>query len=1047
MSAIKVMRVISLTLILLLTLVGQGGAQGQQPTASSYPPVTDGHKAGGENSAQAATVSSAEALTLGAPGLSFRYVQTFGVTGEPYAADGTHLDYPNGLFIDTSDTLFVTEEKGYRVLAYNQAGVNTMILGHAGQPWGHADFLFTPKDIAKDGAGNIWIVFNFAALKQFDSTGATVIQSYPATNNWETGSTNDRFNDPRGIAFDAAGLMYISDGNNHRVQVYNVSGATPVYVRTIGVTGVPKSDNTGFNYPGTIAFDSLGRLYVVDANNYRIQRCIFGVDWICSTFFGMTGVQGSDLTHLGWAYGLTIKDDNIFIADSSNFRVLKCTTSAVCALFAGVSGVSGNDNTHFAWAADVAVDSSGNVFVSDYHNLRVQKFNSSGVYQSTIGVTGVPYLTDNNHFNTPWGIAAGPDGSFYVTENRGYRLVKFNASGAQQWSVGQPGVFGSDNAHFGSFWVGLEGSPAIDAIGHVYVGDTGNNRVQIFNADGSYNTTLGVSGTGNYEFNCPADVAISPVNGDIYVADYCNHRIQVFTSSQNYKATLGATGLSGSDNLHFNNPRGVALDSAGNLYVADSGNHRIQKCYLIEGAPGFACSTLAGETGVNADDFGHLAYPESVKVDASGLVYVADEWNCRIQVFNSSGAYLTTIAGSNGGKTGDLRNPTGLALDKTGNLYVADRDNHRIQKFASGVPGWQQANINGFGKLNNWAIHRMSVFNGYLYASTDNNSTGGEVWRTNDGHTWAQVNIGGFGNVSNTTILVGESFNGFLYAGTGNLSTGAEIWRCATCNGTDWTQVVSAGFGDVNNTTTERIVVLANTLYATTDNVITGVEVWKSSTGNLGSWTQANADGFGDARNSGLWGVAELNGYLYAGTSQWDAYNNGGTQTGSEVWRTNGTAWNQVNSDGFGDSNNIGVWLEAFNGNLYALSTNYDVGAEVWRCASCNGSDWLQVAGNGFGVSNNPSGSFMLAFNGSFYAATNNTVTGTQIWRTNNGTYWYQVNADGFGDSNNVDVWSGAIFKGRLFLGTRNDTGSASPANGGEIWQMLNQIYLPLVIR
>ena len=113
---------------------------------------------------QSASDVSAQALTLGAPGLSFRYVQTIGTSNVPYLADGTHLNGPNGLFIDSSDTLFVTEETGHRVLAYNSAGANTMILGHAGQPWGHDDFLSTPRDVAKDAAGNIWIVFNNAAL-------------------------------------------------------------------------------------------------------------------------------------------------------------------------------------------------------------------------------------------------------------------------------------------------------------------------------------------------------------------------------------------------------------------------------------------------------------------------------------------------------------------------------------------------------------------------------------------------------------------------------------------------------------------------------------------------------------------------------------------------------------------------------------------------------------------------------------------------------------------------------------------------------------------
>ena len=99
-----------------------------------------------------------------------------------------------------------------------------------------------------------------------------------------------------------------------------------------------------------------------------------------------------------------------------------------------------------------------------------------------------------------------------------------------------------------------EGNPAMDASGRVYVSDTNNQRVQIFNANGSYFNTLGTGtwGTGNYDFAVPNGISISPLNGDIYVADMGNHRIQIFTSARAYKATLGQAGVPGSANTQFN---------------------------------------------------------------------------------------------------------------------------------------------------------------------------------------------------------------------------------------------------------------------------------------------------------------------------------------------------------------------------------------------------------------------------------------------------------------------------------------------------------------
>ena len=67
------------------------------------------------------------------------------------------------------------------------------------------------------------------------------------------------------------------------------------------------------------------------------------------------------------------------------------------------------------------------------------------------------------------------------------------------------------------------------------------------------------------------------------------------------------------------------MDQQGNVYVADKDNDRVQKC-VVSGA-NYTCATFAGVTGQSGDDFGHLAGPHSVAVDATGRVYVADAWN------------------------------------------------------------------------------------------------------------------------------------------------------------------------------------------------------------------------------------------------------------------------------------------------------------------------------------------------------------------------------------------------------------------------------------
>jgi formylglycine-generating enzyme required for sulfatase activity/sugar lactone lactonase YvrE len=978
--------------------------------------------------------ATSPAVALGQPGLSYRYVQTFGVTTEPYPADGQHLNGPNGLFIDSSDFLYVVEEKGGRLLKFSPSGSASLIVGHAGNPWHHDDFIAAPKDVALDFAGNMYVLMN-PALKMFNTSGG-VVETFPLTDPWMSGTANDRFSDPRGIAFDASQRIYVADTQNHRIQIYEDVFGTPVYSTTIGETGVAGSDNSHFDQPAQLAFDSLGRLYVVDTGNYRIQRCEYATNWSCGTFFGETGVPGSDLTHLQSAFGITIRNDNVFIADSGNYRVLKCTTSGTCSHFAGANGERGHDNAHFWWPVDVAVDSSGNVFVSDLDNHRVQKFDSSGTYVSTVGVTQIPYVPDSTRYYSPWGIAVTSSDTIYVIENNGYRLIKLNASGAQLATIGQAGIYGNDNLHFGDWWAGLEGNVGVDPAGRIYVSDTGNHRVQIFDASLNYSATLGVAGEpGNDDahFECPNGVAISPANNDIYVVDICNQRIQVFTSNRVYKATLGVTDVVGSDNAHFNSPRGVAVDANGNIYVADSDNHRVQKCTLT-GSSG-TCAIFAGETGVFGDDFSHL-HPLAVAVDNSGRVYVADEWNNRVQIFDSNGAYLTTIGGAWGFATGQMRGPSGVAVDSAGNVYVADRDNHRIQKFAPGVPGWRQKNINGFGERWN-DVQALTVFNGQLYAGTGNWTDGAaRVWRTGDGSNWTAVSEIGFGAAYTTTnrAVIGMAvFNNQLYAGTGWGGGLGQLWRSS--NGTTWEQITGNGLGESSGSF-GTFAVYSNTLYAGTcgDGSDGGAQIWRSATGNSLSWTNVVTAGNTTTNNTCVTSLKVFDDGLYAAVEN--------STDGAQIWRSttgNSGSWVQVNGSGSGSTGGFA----AFNGYLYIGTYNDVTGAQLWR--SSNGTTWVPVMSNGFGDVNNFKVESLYVFEDALYAATDNAVSGLEVWRSADGVNWAQINPDGFGDSNNDGtLWSNAttVFQNSLYIGTNNYNG-----NGGEVWQMLRQVYLPAVMR
>ena len=120
---------------------------------------------------------------------------------------------------------------------------------------------------------------------------------------WAAGSGNDRFRSPSGLAIDSTGRLFVSDSANDRVQVFSLTSGSPVYVATIGETGVPGNDAAHFDFPAQIALDSNNRLYVADVNNSRVQRCVFTTAWACTTFHG-TGSPGSGPSQLNQAFGL-----------------------------------------------------------------------------------------------------------------------------------------------------------------------------------------------------------------------------------------------------------------------------------------------------------------------------------------------------------------------------------------------------------------------------------------------------------------------------------------------------------------------------------------------------------------------------------------------------------------------------------------------------------------------------------------------------------------------------------------------------------------------
>lgn len=991
--------------------------------------------------------SPAATPPLGAPGLSFRYVQRFGVTGVPYQVDTEHLNYPYGLATDGT-SVWIAEALGLRILKFGGNGAFITQIGRAGDPGvpnANIDIDF-PADVAVDGAGSIWVVnMGNSIVLKFNSSGR--FQMSIGTN-WSCGTGNNQFCRPSSIALDTAGNLYVSDGSpewsadqgNHRIQIFTSAG---VYLNTIGVSGIAGSDTSHFHGQRHITIAD-NHLYVADSGNHRVQ--VFDVsNPLVPVFLSTIGVSaeaGSDNAHFNSPGGVAIGANSIFVADTHNHRV-QVFNRATRQHIATIGGGPGETNDQFNEPGDVAIDGAGNLFVADFRNQRVQQFDANRNYVRTYGVTGVPYLTDGSHYFKPHDIAVAEDGAVYLTEDKGMRLVKLDSAGALQWAIGRAGINGGWNGE--NDMLNYPSGVALAHDGRVYVADRYNHRIQIFTGNGQYPATIGAGevGADNMHFNGPTGLDFGP-NHHLYVADKDNHRVQIFDANLNYVATIGVTGQSGQDNSHLNGPHDVFVDDTGTIYVADSYNHRVQ----VFDANRNHLRTL-GMTGVSGQNFANFREPGRLAVDQQQRLYVADGWNGRIQVFDASGAYLTTIGGGNSSRPGDVLGAFGVDIDAQGNVYVADYwANHRVQKFSPGIPNWVQRNLNGFGNPATSMVTSLEKFQGFLYAGAAGYDRTGErrLMRSANGADWTEVIGASAGSLYNRQVDDLAVWNGFLYASTGNRnwdqnkSQGGEIWRSS--DGLSWTPVATGGFGDAKNVEIFHLRVFSNTMFAFTLNGSSGAEVWRASDGQ--DWQQVVDQGFGDPTNFTVRATEIFNGYLYAGTDTWDDAND--RPAGCEIWRTaNGADWTRIVADGFGGPDCYAVQsMAVFRGDLYAGTgiwdheTNAYPGGQIWRCTAISGcdepGDWQLAMGNGFGSPENLAISGLIVHDRQLFAAAYNFTTGAEVWRTSDGDSWSQVASGGFGDSNNQGSnWDNSLatIDGALYVGTFNS------ANGGELWQYL----------
>jgi hypothetical protein len=1033
----------------------------------------------------------------GTPGTAYALDTTWhvGTTGVPYTVEAAgaigFLNAPSALALDGSGHVWEAEEHGNRLEAINYTSLSPyMKIGDKPGVSTMDHYVYNSlMAVGHQPASNFLWVGDTTRLVKYDTSLVypdTYRLQFPATNPWQSGSDKGHFSEIRGIAFNDAGtVMYVSDRFNHRIQIFDVSGTDPLLTGTLGQPGASGRDDFHFNQPWHITYYG-SYLYVADSQNHRIQQCPT-TGGACTTVAGV-GAAGFELNQLNTPTAVAITSTVMYITDAYNQRVLRCNFDGIapasdCHVFAGVTGEAGSDLPYLRWPADVVVQGS-QVFVADRDNHRILELNDPGTsdpgsLSHQFGMTGQAYIRDvpldyPTHVYRPWGIAIDTsDNDLYVAEDWGYSLAKFNSTGRLIWRVpADPGNYGSDLHHFGSFPGSNQGQLAVDAKQRVYVPDLGNNRVMIYLPDGTLFDQLGTGlGSGPYQFSCPSGVGLS--NTYIYVADACNQRIQIFDYNLHYVGTLGQTGLAGTDSSHFSNPVSVGVDQVtGKIYVVDQGNQRVQRCQFDSVHKSFTCGPFAGVTGVSGGrDSHYLNHPINVLVDSTnGRVLVSEEDTSRVQVFGMDGSYLTTISGEWGDEGGRVRSPSGLAIDSLQSVYVADRENSRILRFLSGVTDWKQVNINGFGDPRNINVTGLTfvkimyktALTRMLYAAVINESQGpalSQVWRQLPDDTWQAVSAPGFGDPANFALTDMVYYDDSLFVGTHN-PHGGQIWRCKNlsnnpCEKTaDWTPLpMPVGFSTANQIVS-RMVVFNGQMFVSTINwtgnwpySTTGAEVWIYDGSD---WTSSTEPSLKlnttmtetPVAISGIHAMAASSdsSMLYAGTTDYIS----ASPTPAQLYRyaynsvLGNYEWHRLKQNGIDDIHNTAInSLVAKNGYLYVGTSNATEGGRIYRYVDTDLSAESLVMSGPMGSDQNISIDAMIANDDHIYAMATNYHIGFAIFIADTGggidnVFVYTPFKLGLGNATNTYVYSDSSLSftpaGNLMVGTCNED------NGSALW-------------
>jgi DNA-binding beta-propeller fold protein YncE/tetratricopeptide (TPR) repeat protein len=450
------------------------------------------------------------------------------------------------------------------------------------------------------------------------------------------GGDDQMLDGPRGVAVHA-GVVYVADTGNKRIQMFGVNG---VFIQTLALHAEGKGEG-GRELPWQlkkatdISLDDAGRLYVLDSDEGQVK------------VYDASGLYLRSFEDTGAPVALAVAEDGIYVADERKQVVSKFGLDGKLAFPFGSKG-EGKSQTQKL--SGLAVEKGQQVYIGDAGKSLINQF------QTIAGNRIEPVPKVAGRASVKWQGSISVDAVQLAGDGKGtvYAITRAGKEGAALLKLREGKVVATIKP--------VDMDPAavtVDASGALWVLDRKRKRCVKLDEEGKELMTFGSAGSGAGQFSSPASVAVSS-SGLVFVADRGHRSVQVFRADGVYVNKLGG---------NISNPLAIGMDTQDRLFVLDGSRNTV----LV-----FAPNGELSHEFARPKEGGLFAKPQDMAVTADEVLVLDGN---QVKAFNHKGDLLR-VFGTKATGIANLSNPVALAGSGGSTLFVADGESKRVESLS-----------------------------------------------------------------------------------------------------------------------------------------------------------------------------------------------------------------------------------------------------------------------------------------------------------------------------------------------------------------------------